>query len=106
MNRRIPAYAFLLAGIVIGILIARILSFAEQRPDGAARSLVFVDRMNAALTVDGAPATVNAYVINGANYIRLRDFAAAVNVGVWWDADNNAVRIETSMAYDPDYTGP
>jgi hypothetical protein len=57
------------------------------------------------VTVDGVPVNVAAYNIDGSNYFKLRDFTAAVDIGVWYDAANNAVHIERDKKYDPSYTG-
>ncbi|MNC50589.1 hypothetical protein D3C81_2148070 [compost metagenome] len=40
-----------------------------------------------------------AYNIGGNNYFKLRDLGKAINFGVAWDAANNAIKIQTSEAY-------
>ena len=60
----------------------------------------------ARVLVDNADVAVEAYNINGSNFFKLRDFTAAIDVGVWWDGESNAIHIETDKRYDPDYTGP
>lgn len=56
--------------------------------------------------VDGVSVPVEAFNIGGANYFKLRDFTAALDVGVWYDPLTKAVYIETDKSYDPDYAGP
>ncbi len=55
--------------------------------------------------VDGNPAKISAYNINGDNYIKARDFAAALDVGIWYNAETRSIMVETDRKYDPDYTG-
>lgn len=56
--------------------------------------------------VNGKEVTVDAYTIDGANYFKLRDFAAAVDVGVWFDSANDIVNVDTGLKYDANYTRP
>ena len=58
------------------------------------------------VTVDGKPVQVTAYNIDGSNYFKLRDMAEILDVGVWYDAAENTVRIEPERKYDPNYNGP
>ena len=58
------------------------------------------------VTVDGKPVQVTAYNINGSNYFKIRDLAALLDVGVWFDTAANTVRIEPDKKYDPNYNGP
>jgi hypothetical protein len=41
-----------------------------------------------------------AYNINGSNYFKLRDVAAALDFGVTFDAATNTIRIDTSAGYE------
>jgi len=54
------------------------------------------------ILVDGKEVKVEAYNINGRNYLQLRDMAAVVDFGVIWDGDNNQVLIYPGLRYDPD----
>lgn len=60
------------------------------------------------IIVDGKEVKVEAYVIEGRNYLQLRDLAAAIGFSVVWDGTNNRVIIDTSKGYDPNeqYTPP
>ena len=51
------------------------------------------------VTVDGVPVSVEAYTINGSNYVKLRDIAALVGFGVTWDSDTRTVEIDTGADY-------
>ena len=86
-------------GMVVMLLITAAVYFA-----GAAG--VIANPTTSRVFVDGEQVQVQAYNIDGFNYFRLRCFAAAVDIGVWWDAENDAVMIETDKSYDPYYTGP
>ena len=46
--------------------------------------------------VDGQRVELDAYQINGSNYVKLRDVAKAVNINVYWDG---AVQIDTDTPY-------
>ena len=46
--------------------------------------------------VDGQRVELDAYQINGSNYVKLRDVAKAVNINVYWDG---AVQIDTGAPY-------
>ena len=55
--------------------------------------------------VDGAPRNIEAYSIDGSNYLKLRDVFEIADVGVWYDGDKKEVYIERDKGYDPDYAG-
>ena len=42
---------------------------------------------------------MEAYVINGSNYVRLRDIGKAVGFEVYWDGDAKCVQVESSKPY-------
>lgn len=42
---------------------------------------------------------LTTYNINGSNYFSLRDLGRAFDIGVRWDAEENAVRIDTDTGY-------
>jgi hypothetical protein len=46
-----------------------------------------------------------AYNINGNNYYKLRDIAAAINFGVTYDHHERKISIDTSVAYEDDTAG-
>ena len=46
--------------------------------------------------VDGQRVELDAYQINGSNYVKLRDVAKAVNINVYWDG---TVQIDTDAPY-------
>lgn len=48
---------------------------------------------------DGIEVSLTAYTINGNNYFKLRDIAAAFNIGITWDGAANTVGIDTSSDY-------
>ena len=54
---------------------------------------------HAAVTLDGKALTLTAYNINGYNYFKLRDVAAAVNFGVGWNGAANTVTVDSSTGY-------
>ena len=56
-------------------------------------------KSNVTIYKDGAEVSLTAYNIDGSNYFRLRDLGKAFDFGVFWDEENNAVIIDTSMGY-------
>lgn len=52
-----------------------------------------------AIKKDGASILLSAYNIEGNNFFKLRDLAAAFNFGVTWDAATNTVGIDTNSEY-------
>ena len=51
------------------------------------------------VVVDGKEAQMEAYVINGSNYVRLRDIGKAVGFEVYWDSENGCVQVESGKPY-------
>lgn len=90
--------------------------------DGAARAVIItsgedydgppdaVDRTPASagtltsptVYIDGAAAALSSCLINGNNYFKLRDLAAALDFGVTYDAENRAVVIDSTTGYTPE----
>ena len=79
------------AGILIG---AALVGPAAQ----AAVESITATVSNQQIYVDGAPVKMEAYAINGHNYVKLRDIGKAVGFNVYWDG---TVQIES----DDPYTG-
>lgn len=68
--------------------------------------LLTVHPGNSDVIVDGQEMTFDAYLINGNNYIRLRDFAKAVSgttkqFEITWDGPNNAIYLASRLPYTP-----
>ena len=57
-----------------------------------------------AIEVNGSQAPIQGYNLDGNNYFKLRDLAAAVDVGLEWDAASNTASIDTNGHYKPDPT--
>ena len=49
--------------------------------------------------VDGQEVQLDAYAINGSNYLKLRDIGAAVGFNVYWDTEQHCVQIESDTPY-------
>ena len=49
--------------------------------------------------VDGEEVGLEAYLIEGHNYFKLRDIGEQVGFNVYWDGDGKTVQIETDKAY-------
>jgi len=96
--RRVTGAYMLITGIVIGAIL-----FGGGA--ALARSAVSAEPTLSKVYVDGKQVSVEAYQIDDANYFKLRDFAKAVDVGVWYDEDRDRINIETDIGYDPKYTG-
>lgn len=86
--------------VIIGIIVGALVFGGLP-----AKANLEVTATTSKVMVDGVEKNVDAYNINGNNYFKLRDFTAAIDIGVWWDGENNTIHIETDKGYDPDYTG-
>ena len=51
------------------------------------------------LLIDGVPAEITAYNINGNHFFKLRDLGKAINFSVSWDAVLNRISIDSSKIY-------
>ena len=49
--------------------------------------------------VDGQEVQLNAYAINGSNYLKLRDIGEVVGFNVYWGAEKHCVQIEGDKPY-------
>jgi len=86
--------AYLVAGIMLGAVLAG--------PAASAAEQVIAQRSSQTIYVDGRQTPMEAYSINGSNYVRLRDIGKAVGFNVSYDAAENAVRIVTGEPYAED----
>jgi len=90
--------ASLITGILIGaIIFGGVFAFAAS---------VTADRSTWRFLVDGKPVEVEAYIIAGSNYLKLRDVFEIADVGVWYDGSKGEVYIERDKGYDANYSGP
>mgnify|MGYP000984275521 CR=1 FL=1 len=60
---------------------------------------IMAERSHHRVVVDGKEAQMEAYVINGSNYVRLRDIGKAVGFEVYWDGDAKCVQVESGKPY-------
>ena len=57
------------------------------------------ERSSSALMKDGLNVTLNAYLINGNNYFKLRDLGKLFDFNVSWDGANNCILIDSTTSY-------
>ena len=60
---------------------------------------IMAERSHHRIVVDGKEAQMEAYVINGNNYVKLRDMGKAVGFEVYWDSANSCVQVESGKPY-------
>ena len=60
---------------------------------------IMAERSHHRIIVDGKEAQMEAYVINGNNYVMLRDVGRAVDFNVYWDSDAKCVQVESKKPY-------
>ena len=60
---------------------------------------IMAERSHHRIIVDGKEAQMEAYVINGSNYVRLQDIGKAVGFEVYWDSENGCVQVESGKPY-------
>ena len=56
--------------------------------------------------VDGKQVDLEAYVINGHNYVQLRDVGRAMDFGVTYDQGTNRVLVDTNSPYTEESAAP
>ena len=78
-------------------LLAGVLAGALAFGGGAAfASGVIAERSTNTIYVDGQEVTLEAYTINGSNYVRLRDIGKAIGFNVYWDG---SVQVDSNAPY-------
>ena len=88
--------------LIIGILIGAILAGGAS----AIASGIIAEPTKWKFFADGKPVSIEAYNIDGANYMKVRDVLELVDTGVWFDAAKFEAYIERDKKYDANYTGP
>ena len=56
---------------------------------------IVAERSTNRIVIDGKEVQMEAYVINGNNYVMLRDIGKAVGFEVYWDSENGCVQVES-----------
>lgn len=60
---------------------------------------ILAERSTNRIYVNGQEVQMEAYTINGNNYVKLRDIGKAVRFEVYWDGDEKCVQIESDKPY-------
>ena len=60
---------------------------------------IMAERSNHRILVDGQEVQMEAYKVNGNNYVKLRDIGEAVGFNVYWDSENGCVQVEPDKPY-------
>ncbi len=94
MKNREKNAALVAAGIMLGAAIAG--------PAAQAAETIAARRSEQAIYVDGQRVQMEAYAIDGANYVKLRDVGKAVGFNVSWDAETGSVQISSEEPYAED----
>ena len=94
MNSRRKNTALIMTGVLVGTMLTGPAAHAAEEYLKAYRS-------NQAIYLDGQQVQLEAYTINGSNYVRLRDVGEALDFNVYWDG---AVQIDSGAPYTG--TGP
>ena len=91
MKSRTKSTALLLSGVMIGASLTPAVHAAENWLKATPSTQIFI--------VDGRNVDLEAYAINGSNYVKLRDIGKSVGFDVSYDAQFNAAVIDTSRTY-------
>lgn len=83
----------LLAGVILGV------ALAPGSVVEAAESFFKAYPSTHTIYLDGQEIELEAYVINGSNYVRLRDVGEAVGFNVYWDDTTGTVQIDSVAPY-------
>ena len=65
--------------------------------DGTPKTAILNTTMN--FLFDGEPVEITAYLIEGSNFVRLRDVMRLADVFVGWDGATSTITLDTSMGY-------
>ena len=60
---------------------------------------IMAERSTNRIFVDGKEVQMEAYVINGNNYVKLRDIGEKVGFNVYWDSSNGCVQVKSGTPY-------
>lgn len=60
---------------------------------------IMAERSTHRVLVDGQEVQMEAYVINGNNYVKLRDIGKAVGFEVYWDSNAKCVQVRSDSPY-------
>ena len=60
---------------------------------------ILAERSNHRIFVDGQEVQMEAYAVNGNNYVKLRDIGEQVGFNVCWDSDAKCVQVESGKPY-------
>lgn len=60
---------------------------------------IIAERSTNRMFINGSELELEAYLIDGHNYVQLRDVGKAVGFNVYWDEDNHTVQVQSSMPY-------
>lgn len=97
MNR-IKGTVLIAAGVLAGMLISD--------PAGTALAALTANPSSQTFYLDGQRVNLQAYEINGSNYVKLRDIGQAVDFGVTYDAAANSVHISPDSPYAEEVNTP
>ena len=81
--------------MLTGLLIGAVLTGGSA----AVAAGIMAERSHHRVVVDGKEVQMEAYVINGNNYVKLRDMGKAVGFEVYWDSVNGCVQVESNKPY-------
>ena len=84
-------YTSFVAGLLVGVAL-----FGGATAHAAG---IMAERSTYRVFVDGREVQMEAYVINGNNYVKLRDIGEQVGFNVYWDSDNGCVQVESGKPY-------
>ena len=60
---------------------------------------IMAERNTHRVLVDGQEVQMEAYVINGNNYVKLRDIGEQIGFNVYWDSADGCVQVESGKPY-------
>ena len=81
--------------MLTGLLIGAVLTGGSA----AVAAGIMAERSHHRVVVDGKEVQMEAYVINGNNYVKLRDIGEQVGFNVYWDSDTKCVQVESEKPY-------
>ena len=89
--KRIKETVLIAAGVLAGLLLSG--------PTSSAMASLMATPSSQTFYLDNQRVSLEAYEINGSNYVKLRDIGQVVGFGVTYDAVANSIRIEPDKPY-------
>lgn len=85
--------------LVIGMISYGDITVTPKVRDGGPETIKSATRKRTYMYIDGEKVNIDGYVIDGCNYLKIRDIGKGIGFSVGWDDNKKIVCIDTSKEY-------